>query len=94
MYRYDFSDKVEGTTKKEKLLNLLRSSNEEHITLCIVSPDKEHSEYITVFRQDFKYKAENIDREYDSDLRLHRNDRVKIDCVLGLTFAEEVTYIY
>lgn len=82
-----------GNTKKEKLIYLFKTCKEKYITLAIVNPDMLRSEYLTVFRPDFKYKAEVIDRDYNDDLKLHRNDRVKIEAILGTIFLEEVVYI-
>lgn len=82
-----------GNTKKEKLMYLFETCKENYITLAIVNPDMLRSEYITVFRPDFKHKAEIIDRDYNDDLKLHRNDRIKIEAVLGTVFLEEFVYI-
>lgn len=81
-------------SKKERLINLFKTCKEPHITLSIMNPDMEHSEYITVFRADYKAKADVIDRDYNDDLELYRNTRVKIDSVISLAIIENETYIY
>lgn len=85
---------LQGSTKKEKLLYLFKTCREPHITLAIVSPDMEHCEHVTVFRADYEYKANAISRDYDDDLKLYRNQNVRIDSVLGTVFLEETVYIY
>lgn len=85
---------LEGNTKKEKLLNLLRNSTDKYITLSIINPDMIHSEYLTIFYQDFHFKADVIERDYNDNLELYRNKKVKIDAVLGTMFLEEEIYIY
>lgn len=84
---------IKGNTKKEKLLNLLKTCGARYITLSIVNPDMLHSEYVTVFNPDFEFKAEVIDRDYNDDLELYRNNNVKIDSVLGTMFLEEEAHI-
>lgn len=83
-----------GNTKKEKLLNLLRNCTDRYITLSIINPDMVHSEYVTVFYQDFHFKADVIERDYNDNLELYRNNKVRIDAVLGTMFLEEEVYIY
>lgn len=80
-------------TKKEKLINLFKNCTEPHITLCIKNPDMEHSEYLTIFRVDYETKAEVINRDYNNNLELYRNTRVKIDSVVSLALIENETYI-
>lgn len=81
-------------TKKEKLINLFKTCREPHITLSIMNPDMEHSEYLTIFRADYETKAEVIDRDYNENLELYRNTRVKIESVISLAIVENETYIY
>lgn len=81
-------------SKKEKLINLLKTCKEPHITLSIMNPDMEHSEYLTIFRVDYETKADVINRDYNDDLELYRNTRVKIDSVISLAIVENETYIY
>lgn len=84
---------LDGNTKM-LLLNLLRNSTDKYITLVIINPDMIHSEYLTIFYQDFHFKADVIERDYNDNLELYRNKKVKIDAVLGTMFLEEEIYIY
>ena len=81
-------------SKKERLLELFKICREPHITLSIMNPDMEHSEYLTIFRVDYEAKAGVIDRDYNDNLELYRNTRVKIDSVISLAIVENETYIY
>lgn len=81
-------------TKKQQLLNLFKTCREPHITLSIMNPDMEHSEYLTIFRPDYEVKSEVINRDYNDNLELYRNTRVKIDSVISLAIVENETYIY
>lgn len=44
-------------SKKERLLELFKTCREPHITLSIMNPDMEHSEYLTIFRADYETKT-------------------------------------
>lgn len=81
-------------TKKEQLLELFKTCTDPYITLSIISPDMEHSEYLTVFRADYETKSEVINRDYNDNLELYRNTNVKIDAVLALAIVENDVYIY
>lgn len=65
-------------SKKEKLLEQLRTSEHDRCELTIQNEDMIDREVITFYDSDFRYKANYIDLTYHHDLTHKYSSNIKI----------------